>query len=615
MNGRVFLIVEGTDLSERVKRFLTSKFPHWLEGTIEKVYVPETISFTDVLPLYESVCQVIEQKTDFAGLRNSVAVVDLQFLNLASLNVAPNPLSTSQQKSHASLTLACLLVLSFPELRWLFYGWQGKNPAAKIRTHHAVSTENLTEIIAGPYVAPLFDPSGLRNYLRACIKNSPETKEQAKALSLREHHCAAIDDEESYAFLHGYVGYKLGLRVHTVTTESMLSEVFGQPVVVGQGGAATAAEMTFEDIFLNFPDRSSEDYHLSDLRKRDELYPGLPQVKRRIFITAGHQNVDWYDENQAYIEELKVTGRAVEPVYKPSGGIYNILEKGELLFDYWSRRRVEWRAAQPGPEGGVAAQTGHSAPGRLLLIAERLIARADTILRQAVTVQDCIHGATLVLEAQELLAYRTPTTSLEAIALRHQLETMAECMFYGVGYSKDVKNRFVEIEAEVKAVGQWFHSSVRERSMLNAQMSITTEVMRVFREAGQFDEEQQCLIHLRELHRRAFLLNRPKLKFINPVLWYVEKLVSSFPLFVVAILFWPTLFGFLSWVTGAQFGEPGSIQHWNGHMTHSFVIFFGIGPAEFPKSFAQPFTVLLMILGFMHLGIFITHLYTLLSRR
>ena len=52
-----------------------------------------------------------------------------------------------------------------------------------------------------------------------------------------------------------------------------------------------------------------------------------------------------------------------------------------------------------------------------------------------------MYGALLALEAQELLANRTPTTALEALAVRHELEVTAECMFYGVEYNFDVRRR------------------------------------------------------------------------------------------------------------------------------------------------------------------------------
>jgi hypothetical protein len=613
MRGRVFLIFQEADLSDSIKRALSLRFRSW-EGLIEKAYVSETISSSDVLGLYETITEFIQQKADPAKLRQSIALVDLQFMSFASLDVKPNPLSSSQQKNRASLTLAGLLILTFPEVQWLFHGRSRKTSSANsVLEPHAFLARDLEQALSEvSATVPLFDPTGLRNYIRSCIKKSPETGRQASALSLRDTRCAAIDDEEAYAFLHAYVGYKLGSCVHVVTTEAMLTKVFGGPDAAQRPGL----EMTFEDIFLNFPDRSSEDQHLSQLEQRDNTFQGLKNVRNRIFVTAGHRHVSWHDENKEYLNFLNVSSdQRVKVVYKPSGGIYNIIEKGNLLGDYWRQRRSEWAAAKPTVTGGDSPQSGHSAPGRFLLIAERLIARADQILRQAETVQDCIHGAVLALEAQELLAYRTPTTSLEAIALRHQLETKAECMFYGVGYRKDVENRILEVESEVNAVAQWFHPSVRKASTLNAQMSIMTEVMRVFREAGQFDEEQQCLIHLRKLHRRSILLNRPWFGIIYPALWYVETLVRSFPLFVIAILLWPTLFGLATYATGAQFGDPKAIESLGDHLTHGFILFFGIGPTEFPKAFVQPFTILIMILGFTHLGIFITHLYTLLSRR
>jgi hypothetical protein len=623
MNGKVFLLVQESDLSDAIHRYLTAVFPQWPKGSIEKAHVPEEISFQDVINLHGAITDFIEAKTDSANLRHSIAIADLPFVDLASLDVQPNPLSTSQQKQFRSLTLAAMLVLTFPEVRWIFRGERAKNPSPNAQrdplADHTFCTANLRAVVtSGSDVVPLFDPSGLRNHIRSCIKKSLETRELAQALSLRDKYCAAIDDEGPYAFLHAYVAYKLGLGVHVVTTEAMMAALFGEPTALGHANAAVRPkiEMSFEDIFLNFSDRSSDEPHLSRLKERDDFYPGLKEVGLRIFVTAGHRNVGWHQENRAYIKSLRAsTDRKVQVVYKPSGGIYNILEKGKLLGDYWRRREREWLAAKPPLHVEDLHFTGHSAPGRFLSIAERLIRRADEILRQAETVPDCLHGAILALEAQELLAYRTPTTSLEAIALRHQLETKAECMFYGVGYRKDVKNRFREIASEVNTVAQWFHPSVRKASTLNAQMSIATEVMRVFREAGQFDEEQQCLIYLRKLHRRATLLHRPWLGIIYPALWYVETLVGSFPLFVVALFLWPTIFGLATWAVGAQFGDGLTIQNLGDYMTHGFITFFGIGPLEFPRSFIQPFTVLTMILGFTHLGIFITHLYTLLSRR
>jgi hypothetical protein len=419
----------------------------------------------------------------------------------------------------------------------------------------------------------------------------------------------------AYAFLHGYIAYKLGYRCHVVATEAVMSDVFKGAGAGGGEGASAGVEMTFEDIFLNFPDRSSGAMHLSRLEERDGIYKGLAGVGHRVFVTAGHKNIVWHQQNRAYLDRLRSDqNREVQVVYKPSGGIYNLLEQSHLLNPYWRRREQEWAAARPARDE-IHDAVGHSAPGRLLMIAERLISRADRILLGAETVQDCVHGATLSLDAQELLSYRTPTTSLEAIALRHQLEVKTECMFYGVGYKKEVGSRIKEIQREVEAVGQWFHPSLRHVSTLNAQMSIMTEVVRIFREYGQFDEEQQCLIHLRKLHRRVTMRNRPWLVVINPARWYVETLVGSFSLFFLMLFLWPILFGLLGYVFALSFGKENELATLGDHMTHSFVIFFGISPMLFPRAYTQPLAVMLMVMGFAHLGIFVAHLYTLLSRR
>jgi ABC-type multidrug transport system fused ATPase/permease subunit len=221
------------------------------------------------------------------------------------------------------------------------------------------------------------------------------------------------------------------------------------------------------------------------------------------------------------------------------------------------------------------------------------------------------------LEALELLGCRTPTTSLEAIALRHKLEVKAECMFQGMEYNIEVKSRFREINGEVRAVSHWFNPATRKRSALNAEMSVVTEIMRIFREYGQFDEEQECLKHFRELNRRWYFLNHPWFRPIHPLRWYVETLIGSFRLFVLAILGWPVVFGLLSFATGATFGaNGGDIVGLGHHLTNAYFSFFGLQPSVQPNnSAAHILTLLLVVIGFAHLGIFISHLYSLVSRK
>lgn len=188
-------------------------------------------------------------------------------------------------------------------------------------------------------------------------------------------------------------------------------------------------------------------------------------------------------------------------------------------------------------------------------------------------------------------------------------------MFYGMEHNIDVKNRIKEIEGEVAAVSEWFHTSRKRASALNAKLGIITEITKVFREAGQFDEEQACLKYFRKLNRQWYFLNHPWQRIFHPFRWYLETLVGSFPLFAIAVLGWPLLFGVISQLISAQFDNvnPNSFID---HITHTSIMFFGLQPSGFPKGpAADILTVLIILTGFLHLGIFVSYLYTLISRR
>jgi hypothetical protein len=155
-------------------------------------------------------------------------------------------------------------------------------------------------------------------------------------------------------------------------------------------------------------------------------------------------------------------------------------------------------------------------------------------------------------------------------------------------------------------------------------MGIITDVMRIFKDFAQFDEEEQCLCYFRKLNRRWSLM-QPGIKSIFswvtfPIRWYVETLVGSLPLFILALLSWPLSLGVLSWLIKADFGKVNSgkpiIDGFYSHITHAYIAFFGLQTSGFP---ADPKTKILIVItiliGFVHLGIFISHLYTLITRK
>jgi hypothetical protein len=601
-----FIISSSKNWAESVKRYVENIYNAYACIIETPQLVRKESSSSDkikieLLDAFNFIYSQIEKHAN-SVLRNSIAILDIC---LYGWNLDPLYMGSEPKNS-----LASMLALAFSEIHWLFPMMMKKRENDINDTHTFYWIEGLKGIFKKIQLlsSPMFDPYNLRNSIRKNMKDSDKTVKKYLQLH-NEGDSASIDEEEPYAHLHGYLAYKLGHKCFLVTTRKMMEQVLIQNNAEDTESKPNI-DLVFEDIFLNFPDRGKET-HLSNLRERDKTFKSLKDVKDRIFVTVGHRHISWHESNKIYIEELRAQGKTIKKVYKPSGGMYNILEQAGLLEKYWKRKKEEWKEAKPDYE---PEPTGHSAPGRLLVIAEKLIDRAEKIFHEAMTVQDCIHGALLALEAQELLGYRTPTTSLEAIALRHQLEVKAECMFYGVEYNIDVKNRMMEIEAEVKAVSRWFHPSVKKKSALNAQMEIITEINKILRDSGQFDEEQECLKCLRKLNRRWYFLNHPWLSFLWPFRWYIESLVGSFPLFVAAILGWPFLFGIISSALNIDFGLKS--DDLLTYLTNSFSTFFGLQPTALPSNpFAQLLTIFMISIGFLHLGIFISYLYTLITRR
>ncbi len=520
----------------------------------------------------------------------------------------------------AASDIAAMLTLMYPEVYWIFITMDDNIPSTDLLwlSDHIVNPLNTEGMEKCMYLlnqhyygySPLFDPSGLRAWLKKKMKK--DTTESAISSDKAEDlpFAAAIDEETSYAFMNAYLAHKMGYKSYAVTTLDMMKRLFKNGEDKKNKNTKNI-NLVFEDLFASFPDKDSYS-HLSDIKKKDAEFEGFAKVKKRIFVTVGHKHIAWYKSNKEHIRMLKQECKHIKMIYKPSGGMYNLLEKAGLIKDYWAEAKRQWRDAVPGDE----KKEGHSASGKLLLISEKLIDRAEKIYHKAITVKDCIHGALLALEARNLLMYKTPTTCLEAIALRHKFEVKAECMFYGVEYNIDVQSRFKELEGEIHTISKWFHPKVKKASSLNARMSIVTEIMRIFREVGQFDEEQACLKYFRKLNRKWFFTRNPWIIPIYPIRLYVETLVGSFRYFVIALLFWPILFGFISSMVGAEFGKNNdSIAGFSKQMINSFSIFFGIQPVQFPENpSAMAITMFLMIGGFLHLGIFVSHLYTLITR-
>lgn len=387
----------------------------------------------------------------------------------------------------------------------------------------------------------------------------------------------------------------------------------------GSGGSSEIA-LSLEDRYLNFPDKDPElTLHLSDPDVRNDVFGKLREVPHRVLVTTGHEQGVAASSLRRRLKEWWETWRHTETrrstIYKPWSGIFDIWEQVN------ARGQAEWFVWPPAtdmddrPAGG-----GHSAHGRLLLVAEQLIARAQRILETARNLPDSIHGAVLALEAKEYLGHRTPTTSLEALALQHQFEVLAECRFYGVEHNMNVANRFADIERELASIGEWFRPAKRKRSRLNAELRIVSELLLIFREHSQFDEEQQALVKLRALHRGLWLRRHSRWAWVLwPLRAYIETLLRSLGWLVGGFMFWVAALSCL-YVLSGHGGQGYRVDHyWHGFVD-AMISFVGLSPPhDFETMWGSPgalrVCMLAFALGFLHLGIFITHLYAILTRR
>jgi hypothetical protein len=559
-----------------------------------------------------------------SGIPQFVALTDLCGYG----NVTPDELNPVRPQGGWATVLG-MLVLGFPEVHWVFasgtpVGEWSMNPtgstAALREAHFAELPERLhgvLETVMHKVLSPLCDGTGLRDAIRAAMAVERGGFERLE-LPRRTNLAVAIDEERSYAWLHAYTAYRFGFRAQAVTTlagmQWALRDTDLPPTLI------------FEDYFLQFGDGHPDGF--SHLRVRDKSFGGederlgqLAGADNRILVTSGHhrgQSDEARIDNPVYLRELRSRGKWNRELNKPLGGIFNLWKDSGLQRKLRNGRRRGLAPEFYWPKKPEESESGHSTPGRLLVVADRLIARAERLLPVVQSVPHAVRGALLATDAMELLGNKTPTTSLEALALKHHFEVLAECQFVGMQQHMDVRARMKDIQREMEALSGWFGTKKRQRTaaVWNAELSILNKLIEVFRNHNQFDEEQMLQVRARELHRKLRFVNYPA--FVKPLEifpWYVEKLVASFPLFLVSIFFWVVFLGLAyAWASGMPLDRG---------LANAFSSFFSIEPPSDealwkpPDGWNGPFWLVALTvgLGFVHLGILISHLYSIISRK
>jgi hypothetical protein len=541
-------------------------------------------------------------------------------------------------------SLLAMLILAVPDVRWVFGVLSGSRPKwvdesdwsnnemdEKKTLPNWADWHSLPTLLSKPWRNPLLDPTGLRNHVRLTAKEI--RKDRPQDLSLRTAKAAAIDEEVHYALFHAYTAFRFGYRTDAVTSWQLMKELFDETKNTDK---PHGFHLLLEDVNLYFPDRPTET-HLSSFEKSraincwslgygaDRLTGNGKPVEDstfRIMVTSGHSGAspEKMEANKVFLKQNKANHWGF--VLKPTGGMFDLWAKARLfermppdndLKTGGSRFGLapgyEW---PPKDKKSVADGSGnHSAPGKLMLVASHLVRRADALRDNANTVEECIRGAVLATEAVELLSYRTPTLALQALELKQWFETKAEVAFVGVGHHFQLKRRFKEIERETRVAARFHHKSRRDAAALDAAVTIANRLTLVFREAGQFDEEEECLRKLRWWNRKLSF-RRAK----NPVHWfglgllaYAEWLISSLGWLLLSVIVWLLVIGLL-WLLLA----PG--YAWQEAVKGAIGSFISSNVEITDKN---PLIVILStfsaLLGFFHLGVFVSFLYSAIARK
>ncbi len=613
---RHLILCKTPALALSIRLWLVQK-EYAVEDSISIKTVGKAPETTEIVRAFELLADWIESELelnlDSVGIPQFLVLTDL----LGHSSVSPVDLNPLKPQGGWATVLG-MLVLGFPEVHWVFIsGVLGSpnenstnNNAVLAKAHFAELPEKLEAVLEiasrdGPSV--LCDSTGLRNSIRTVMNSGPG----GLRFPCRTDFAVAIDEERSYAWFHAYTAYRFGYRAQAVTTYASMQWSLKAPNI--------PPTLVFEDYFLQFGDVHPLGF--SHLRVRDKSFRQLASVNSRIFVTSGHhqgQSDEARLDNPIYLHELRCRGKWNRELNKPVGGIFNLWKDSGLQYKLREGGRPGLAPGFDSPKNSEESKTWHGTPGRLLTVADRLIARAERLRSEVQSVPQAIRGALIATDAMELLGGKTPTTHLQALALKHHFEVLAECQFVGTQQHMDVGARMKDIQREIVALSGWFGAKRQQRKAAawNAELSILNKLIEVFRDNNQFDEEQILQVRARQLHRKLRFKNyRAVVKPLEIFPWYVEKLVASFPLFVMAIALWVLVLGALfAWASGLS---------WNQALADAFISFVGIGPPSDDALWKPSYgwngsfwlVALALVLGFVHLGIFITHLYSIVSRK
>lgn len=662
---------------------------------IEPIIV-QAYSELDLISFYRHYISLIQERLNsisfFSTKENKVAIVT-DFLNVN--RECFTPIKANKGTVHATYyeSLVSIAIIVFPEINFFCPAFFAPKDELTTKEADILEKHLLSKVYTSHWPTALFDETGLRNWLRA--RSPIGSGEQRFKFPNRAENAACIEDETEYAFMHALACYRFGYRTTIINSYSRakfyLSDVESVP---------TKFSLICEDMSLNFYDKP-EQVHLSHLDEKFEnradkkfgrahhfkyLSAQNKYIKHRFLITTGQSSWKKDNNEKATLDVNKTFYKTchahTEIVYKPTGGLLDLWAEFKLLKqpskfnsgDHGTTKQRSGNAVYSNEEYFTwpcrtdsrpqkNLQSNHGSIGMHYVCADMMIERA----KQLSVSKDLIKRATAVVlatEAGEMLEGKSLYLSTEACLLKHKLEVVLESEFNGFGYHVDAQKRLNEIKLETAFTASWLSEGKKDSAGLNTELTIISELAKLYRAGSLFEEEELCLKRIRTLNRKlVFSACYQKLvsavspkkehdtktnKFAyvdffeggfglvsNSVVYYFEKLLNGASNIVVAMLAWVSVFTlFWDHTWGSWKDVPFPCNSKKSEDLVMFVDWFKctdtssilnsyemVAAAFFEYNIdtlsteKAMFSTMIVLVAIIHIGLIVSYLYSLIARR
>lgn len=542
------------------------------------------------LSLHAKLCAALDRGSDL------VVVVDEYDVNSAGV------------KAHFGWSaLVSMLILSLPEVRWIFVSVVSapadpKRNAVYEHFRAFITSHFGLERLRSDHGPQLFDGMGLREVVLKLNDIGPDDGID-DVLSSTKPVALVLDDESQFRSMLSLAAYSWGFRVFSVATWPEALQLVG-PSGMWQRNPHPLHQirLSLEDLCLRYHDQPYS--KLDDPAERIRLLPGLSAGHiSRHYVSIG----DLHPIAPAKTRFWKRTARREEVIPKPTRDYFSL----------WDEIGGRWGSMPWDGATFSRADTNepHGAPGRIVIVAETMLARAKRLLAGAPSLQEKLWVAVVSADAFRLLEGRSPMLSAEALYLRHVAEVSVVAGEVGSRSRLDIEPRLNAIERSLTALAEPLPKDAQSLFVTNARLKVVATLEKILSNSSLLNDAGKCGREARQLRgklgRDAIWSAKSRPVLLRSLHWlgdgYFSFALRSPEAFLVATA--STFLGFVMLFAFAQ-GEAscqGLTQAF--HLAVTSFITVNLPPQE-GSDLVTVVSYFSSLAGLLHFGILVSLIYT-----